>query len=791
MTSTISKRAADQGTEILVVEDSPTQAAQLAHLLEGHGYKVEVAADGKKALAAVRRRNPTLIISDIVMPEMDGFTLCREIKSKKTLRDIPVVLLSAMSSAEDVIKGLQCGADNFIRKPYDEKDFLSRIDHLLANRELQKSGKIELGLKIRLDGEEYLITSERQQILDLLISVYQEAVHLNARLTRSYESLNGLYRIAADLNASLGVQSVAENALARSMDLPGVRAGWIFLCEGEAGFRVAAARALPPGLEIPGSLEGDCLCRRRFLSGELDRAVNVFECERLQKAKGDTQGLRCHASVPLWSDGRKLGVLNLAGSDEGMLSEEELNILHGVGNQVAVALERALLYESLENKVEERTAALRAEIAERERAQDETRWNLERIRALHEIDLAITSTLDLRTRLNVLLEKIELFVPIAAATTVRLLNRETGAMESLACRGISEEEWRSRARPTLSGRAQRAVETKAPVVVHNIQTDARTYNSAVFHGLVSYLGVPLIAHDEALGVLSLYTRQEHEFSKEEIEFLTTLAGQAAIAIHNAQLYEEILRANKVKDEFLSVMSHELRTPLSVIMGYTGMVKEGMLGEINKQQEEALQKVLGRAGDQLDMINEIMQTTQLEAQAITAHHEHFNLRGLLDQLRSDYEVRADKKHVTLSWDYPAASIPITTDGAKLKRILQNLINNALKFTDAGTVAVSARLVEKASHRSDLTPSASRLSPHASAKWVEFKIADTGIGIPKDMHEAVFNKFHQVDSSETRLYGGVGLGLYIVKRFTELLGGKINVESTPGKGSTFTVTLPREE
>lgn len=154
--------------------------------------------------------------------------------------------------------------------------------------------------------------------------------------------------------------------------------------------------------------------------------------------------------------------------------------------------------------------------------------------------MAISSTLDLRAVLNVLLEKIELFLPIAAATTVRLLNGATGELESLACRGLDEREWRLQQHTTLGGRAKKIVETRAPFALCNVVDDRDTYNSRIFrkHGLVSYLGVPLIAKEKPLGVLSLYTNHEHEFSKEEIEFLETLAGQAAIAIHNAQLHEQ-------------------------------------------------------------------------------------------------------------------------------------------------------------------------------------------------------------------------------------------------------------
>ena len=174
---------------ILIVEDSPTQAQQLQHLLEEHGYTVAVATNGKEALAVIRQREPSMVISDIMMPEMDGFALCKKIKSNKKLTDIPVVLLTSLSSPSDVVQGLQCGADNFIRKPYEGKYLLNRIHLLLTNREMQKTEKIRVGLKIRFQGQEYLITSERQQMLDLLMSTFEEAVRVNDELRAREQDL--------------------------------------------------------------------------------------------------------------------------------------------------------------------------------------------------------------------------------------------------------------------------------------------------------------------------------------------------------------------------------------------------------------------------------------------------------------------------------------------------------------------------------------------------------------------------------------------------------------------------
>src|SRR3990172_8361061 len=227
-------------------------------------------------------------------------------KTDKELRDIPVILLTSLSGAEEVLKALQCGADNFVRKPYDGKRLLSLTEYMLTNRELRKSGKMQLGLEIDIAGEKHFITSERQQILDLLLSTFMEAIQLNREvqtrekeLARSYQSLQGLYGVADALNQATYEQDVLNNALKQVMNLPGVQAGWVALREGETGFRLAAACGLPPAMEVPGAFEGECLCHRKLLAGELDQTTNILECERLRQAKSDTRGLCYHASIPL------------------------------------------------------------------------------------------------------------------------------------------------------------------------------------------------------------------------------------------------------------------------------------------------------------------------------------------------------------------------------------------------------------------------------------------------------------------------------------------------------------
>jgi signal transduction histidine kinase len=231
---------------------------------------------------------------------------------------------------------------------------------------------------------------------------------------------------------------------------------------------------------------------------------------------------------------------------------------------------------------------------------------------------------------------------------------------------------------------------------------------------------------------------------------------------------ELVKANKAKDEFLSIMSHELKTPLNVIMGYAELARTDTLPAIGLKPEEAVNKILIHSKDLLHMVDEILQATRIEAGAARAVVEDVNLTAFLDDLRISCD-NPTTKELTLIWNYQHDLPATRTDRDKLKHILQNLIANAIKFTPQGSVTVSARHL-------------------ADRKIVEFKVADTGIGIPPELLASIFERFRQIDASNTRTYGGVGLGLFIVKRFAEMLGGRITVDSKPEQGSTFTLTLP---
>lgn len=351
--------------DILVVEDSATQAQYLAQILEHAGYRVRLAVNGREGLAAARASTPTLIVSDIAMPEMDGFTLCQEIKRDPALREVPVILLTSLSSLYDVIKGLDCGADNFLRKPYDNQYLLGRIRYILANRALRASERVQMGMRITLGGQTHFITAERQQIFDLLISTYEEAIQMTEqlkaqqlRITNSYQSLEGLYKIAEALNPVLSEQAVGELALERLLDFPGVLGASIKLCDADGRLRLIAARDFESGAGADSGsgsgaalAEACCECERKLMAGELSGPQMIKSCEQVGAP---------HACIPLTTGAGTRGVLCLL-TTERSLDDEQWQLLATVGSQIAVAVERARLYGSMEAQVRERTAAWQGE----------------------------------------------------------------------------------------------------------------------------------------------------------------------------------------------------------------------------------------------------------------------------------------------------------------------------------------------------------------------------------------------------------------------------------------------
>jgi PAS domain S-box-containing protein len=258
-----------------------------------------------------------------------------------------------------------------------------------------------------------------------------------------------------------------------------------------------------------------------------------------------------------------------------------------------------------------------------------------------------------------------------------------------------------------------------------------------------------------------------EFTAQQERIARGIGQLASLSLESARLVGQLEQANRLKSDFLATMSHELRTPLNVIIGYNELLLDEAFGGLTPEQAASLDRVGTSARELLELINATLDISRLETGRAALNLQDIDPAALLLEIEMETRALREKADVESSFRVPPSLPRAYSDVVKLKVLLKNLIANAVKFTDHGSITVSVAAVEE---------------------WLRFSVADTGIGMTAETQAVIFEPFRQGDSSPTRRHGGVGLGLYIVSRLLELLAGRIEVESAPGKGSTFTVWVP---
>lgn len=304
------------------------------------------------------------------------------------------------------------------------------------------------------------------------------------------------------------------------------------------------------------------------------------------------------------------------------------------------------------------------------------------------------------------------------------------------------------------------------------------YNAG--EGVLSELAIPVSVGRQVIGVLNVESRRLNAFDEEDMAFYTAIAGQLGVALENARLYQEVCRhadkladaltklreLDNLKNEFIQNVSHELRSPLSLVRGYADLLVSGELGELTSKQQEAAQ-IIARRGRMLsELVEDITLILQAETRPLAP--TPVALGDLAHAAAEDFQVAIERAKLKLRTDITPNLPWVNGETMYLRRALDNLLANAIKFTPAGgTITVRVR---------------------QQGDYVVMEVSDTGIGIPPDQHERIFERFYQVDGSSRRRYSGVGIGLALVKEIVETHHGHVAVESQLGQGSTFTVSLP---
>lgn len=408
--------------------------------------------------------------------------------------------------------------------------------------------------------------------------------------------------------------------------------------------------------------------------------------------------------------------------------------------------------------------------------------SVEELKALGEVSQAVNSTIDLQTVLTTIVTRaadlsgsdggiIYEFDESSKSFHVRAAHRIASThLEALREAPIRLGE----------GALGRAATTQAPCQVADIRKDRQFAASQVWGILVevgfrSLLAIPLLRDARLLGGLVVYRRGSGEFPKEVVGVLEAFATQSVFAIQNARMFREIQEksreleiASRHKSQFLANMSHELRTPLNAIIGFSEVLLEKMFGDLNDKQEEYLDDILTSGTHLLALINDVLDLSKIEAGKLEVELAPVDLRALLQGSVVVVRERALAHNINLSLDMSEDVGTIIADERKIKQIMFNLLSNAIKFTsDRGEAGIRAR-------RSD--------------GFVEVAVWDTGVGIAEEDQQRIFEEFQQAEQGLTDKSEGTGLGLALTKKLVSLHGGKLWVESSQNRGSTFSFTLP---
>ena len=406
--------------------------------------------------------------------------------------------------------------------------------------------------------------------------------------------------------------------------------------------------------------------------------------------------------------------------------------------------------------------------------------SVEQLTALGEVSRAVSSTLDVEAVLDTIVSRASL---LAGADGCSIYEYDEGS-EQFHLRASHNLDAAFveaiRAVPLRKGEGLmgRATEMREPIQVPDI-TQTEAYQSGVREAVIRFgyralLSVPLVREDQIIGSLSLNRKAPGEFPPEVIDVLKTFATQSALAIQNARLFREIAdksqqleAASRHKSEFLANMSHELRTPLNAILGFNEMILGEVYGPLSADLKEPLTDIQNSGKHLLRLINNVLDLSKIEAGRMELVLMDYAVPDLVERVRASLHPLAAEKGLEFVAAVPA-DIPLAYgDAGRITQCLMNLAGNALKFTREGRVEISVGL---------------------QGDGLVYRVADTGIGIAKDKLETVFAEFRQGDATITSEFGGTGLGLSITKKFVEMHGGRIWVESELGKGSTFCFAIP---
>lgn len=494
-------------------------------------------------------------------------------------------------------------------------------------------------------------------------------------------------------------------------------------------------------------------------------------------------GQRSELTAPLLREREPIGIIALGRYDVRPFTEQQIRLLEAFADQAVIAIENTRLFQELEA-----------------RTRDLAR-SVEELRALGAVSQAISSSLDLQEVLTTIVSH-AVRLAGAAGGVIYEYDDLGGLFQIRATTQMDPavEAALRAARPRVGeGLVGRAAAIREPVQREDLLDESAPRpvisDLLVECGYRSLLAVPILRDEQVLGGVVVARTVPGAFPPELVGLLQTFAAQSALAIQNARLFEavqtqgrELEIASRHKSEFLANMSHELRTPLNAILSYSQLLRE----EAEEAGQDALipdlQKIHGAGQHLLQLINDILDLSKIEAGKIDLYLETFDVAALVRDAVTVVRPLAERNGNALAVDCPHDLGTMHADQVKVRQALLNLLSNAAKFTEDGTIRLTVR--RQPGGRADPLAASPVPATTGDGAVFSFTISDTGIGMTEAQLGRLFEAFSQADSSTTRRFGGTGLGLAITRHFCRLMGGDVTVESRFGVGSTFTIRLPAE-
>jgi signal transduction histidine kinase len=615
--------------------------------------------------------------------------------------------------------------------------------------------------------------SSKQTDLAQLTRERDEALIENARLLNELRESLQQQTATADVlkvisRSTFDLQTVLDTLTESAARLCGAEMATIARSDGNAyywatayGYTTDIAKLLKSVPLVPGrgSLIGRVLVEGKNVNVPDVTTDPEYALRELQAKVG----FRSVLGVPLLREGHPIGVIALVRTSVRPFSEREIELATTFADQAVIAIENVRLFDEVQKRTEELSESLEQQTA-----------------TADVLKIISRSAFNLKAVLQTLVESAARLCDADKATIAR---HQGGVLIRSETFGFSPEFMEyARHDPVALDRgnaAGRALLEGKIVHIADVQSDLE-YTWREGQKLGDYrtlLVVPMMRDGTAIGVLALFRDKVRPFTDKQVELVTTLADQAAIAIENVRLFDEIqdksrqlAEASQHKSQFLANMSHELRTPLNAIIGVSEMLRED--AEAAGQDLEPLDRVLGAGRHLLALINDILDLSKIEAGRMELNPDSFALAPLINDVVKTIEPLAAKNGNQVAVHCDAAIGTMHADQMRLRQAMLNLMSNANKFMDRGVITIDARR-EKENGRD----------------WITLSVTDTGIGMTADQLGKLFQEFSQASSATATKYGGTGLGLAISKRFCQMMGGDITVESEPDRGSTFTIRLPR--